>query len=135
VWTQYSGMQIADKGTLYRELHRVVRPGGHLATQEPVAGAVQPPHFPLMWARDASMNFLLQPAELQEHLQAAGFVEIAWEQGLVPLPPPPPAVGNAAPTSLNAILLGDTLATIRDAHERNGAEGRLSVIQAVFERR
>ena len=66
------------------------------------------------------MNFLLQPAELQEHMQAAGFVEIAWEQGLVPLPPPPPAVGNAAPTSLNAILLGDTLAAIRDAHDAMG---------------
>ena len=31
VWTQHSSMNIADKQQLYREIHRVLRPGGRLA--------------------------------------------------------------------------------------------------------
>jgi len=42
VWTQNSGMNIADKERLYRGFARALRPGGVLATQEPMAGPVQP---------------------------------------------------------------------------------------------
>ena len=42
VWTQNSGMNIADKRRLYEGFHRVLRPGGLLALQEPMAGPVQP---------------------------------------------------------------------------------------------
>lgn len=38
VWTQNSGMQIADKVGLYRGFFHVLRPGGRLAQLEPVAG-------------------------------------------------------------------------------------------------
>ena len=39
VWTQNSGMQIADKVRLYREFFRVLRPAGHLAQLEPSSRA------------------------------------------------------------------------------------------------
>ena len=42
VWTQNSGMNIADKERLDAGLHRVLRPGGLLALQELMAGPVQP---------------------------------------------------------------------------------------------
>ena len=48
VWTQNSGMHTAAKDRLYRGFHRVLRPGGLLAFQEPMAGPVQPPIFPVM---------------------------------------------------------------------------------------
>ena len=48
VWTQNSGMNIADKERLYLGFHRVLRPGGRLAFQEPMAGPVQPLIFPVM---------------------------------------------------------------------------------------
>src|SRR2546426_94305 len=54
VWTQNSGMNIADKERLYRGFARALRPGGGLATQEPMAGPVQPRGFPGLWARDPS---------------------------------------------------------------------------------
>ena len=58
VWTQNSGMNIADKERLYAGFHRVLKTGGVLAFQEPMAGSVQPPIYPLMWARDAVNQFL-----------------------------------------------------------------------------
>ena len=54
VWTQNSGMSIPDKERLYVGFARALRPGGVLATQEPMAGPVQPVIFPVMWARDAA---------------------------------------------------------------------------------
>jgi len=37
--------------------HRVLHAGGRLVFQEPMAGPVQPPIFPLMWARSAQRVF------------------------------------------------------------------------------
>ena len=42
VWTQNSGMNVADKDRLYTGFFRALRPGGVLAIQEPMAGPVQP---------------------------------------------------------------------------------------------
>ena len=54
VWTQNSGMQLADKGLLYRGFWRVLRAGGRLAQLQPVAGAAQQPStLPVMWAQHA----------------------------------------------------------------------------------
>ncbi len=50
VWTQNSCMNIADKERLYSGFHRVLRHGGLLALQEPMAGPVQPLIFPVPWA-------------------------------------------------------------------------------------
>ena len=73
VWTQNSGMNIADKERLYAGFHRVLRPGGLLALQEPMAGPVEPLLYPVMWARDASTSFLRTPAEMRAVIEAAGF--------------------------------------------------------------
>src|SRR4051794_4177737 len=61
VWAQNSGMQIEDKARLYSEFHRVLKPGGRLAIQEPMAGPVQPMIYPVMWAPDPSGSFLRRP--------------------------------------------------------------------------
>src|SRR5436190_746598 len=47
VWTQNSGMNIADKERLYAGFVRMLRPGGLLVLQEPMAGSIQPVIFPV----------------------------------------------------------------------------------------
>ena len=52
-WTQHSSMTIADKGRLYGEIHRVLRPGGRPALHEILAGPVSPIYLLAPWARRA----------------------------------------------------------------------------------
>ncbi|MGH7299460.1 MAG: class I SAM-dependent methyltransferase [Candidatus Rokuibacteriota bacterium] len=133
VWTQNSGMNIADKERLYRGFHRVLRPGGLLALQEPMAGPVAPLVYPVMWARDASTSFLRTPPEMRAVIEAAGFRARGWDDVTAQTAGPP--TGAAIPAhSIQRLVMGDGIDEIRRAGHRNRDEGRLVSIQAVFER-
>lgn len=133
VWTQNSGMNIAAKERLYASFHRVLRPGGLLALQEPMAGPVQPPIFPVMWARDAATSFLRVPIEMRALIEAAGFRARAWEDVTTERAGPEP--GAAVPThSIQSLVMGDALAAITRTGRRNRDEGRIVMVQAVFDR-
>lgn len=133
VWTQNSGMNIADKEALYAGFHRVLRPGGLLALQEPMAGPTQPVVYPVMWARDASTSFLRSPDEMRAVIEGAGFRARAWED--MTAETAGPASGAAVPPhSIQRLVMGDAIDAIIAAGHRNRAEGRVVSIQAVFER-
>jgi len=132
VWTQNSGMNIADKDRLYAGFHRVLRAGGLLVLQEPMAGPVQPLVFPVMWARDAAASFLRPPEQMRELIEAAGFQTRAWDDVTDESARP----GAAGPThSIQRLVMGDVLDDIRHAGERNRVEGRSVMVHAVLERR
>lgn len=134
VWTQNSGMNIADKAALYAGFHRVLRPGGTLAFQEPMAGEVSPPHYPLMWADDPSLSFLVSPDELRALIAGLGFDEREWQvvtestsTGTTPSPPP---------HAVQVLVMGaDRLSEIQAASRRNVAERRVTMVHAVFVKR
>jgi len=133
VWTQNSGMNIADKERLYVGFHRVLRPGGRLAFQEPMAGPVQPLIFPTMWARDAATSFLRTPAEMRALIEATGFRASTWNvtgaggPGLAPGAPVPAH-------NIYHLVMGNAMTAISDASNRNNAEGRIVTVEAVFDR-
>lgn len=79
VWTQHITMNIADKQTLFQQIHRVLKPGGILASHEVLAGPNQPPHYPVVWANDATISFLATPQTLKNIVQQSGFIENAWQ--------------------------------------------------------
>ena len=66
-------MNIADKRGLYREIHRVLRPGARLVLSEVVQGPGGAPDYPTPWARTAASSFLATPAETRANLEASGF--------------------------------------------------------------
>jgi SAM-dependent methyltransferase len=78
VCMQHSSMNIADKERLYTEIHRVLRPAGHLALHEIMAGPVAPIHFPVPWARGPEISFSRRPEEVRALITGIGFGESAW---------------------------------------------------------
>ena len=133
VWTQNSGMNIADKERLYAGFHRVLRPGGLLAIQEPMAGPAGPIILPVMWARDAASSFLRPPSEMRALIEAAGFRARAWDD--VTAETAGPLDPAAIPAhSAQRLIMGDRLDAIITAGHRNRDEGRLVSVQAVFHR-
>jgi sarcosine/dimethylglycine N-methyltransferase len=134
VWTQNSGMNIADKERLYAGFARVLRPGGLLVIQEPMAGPVQPVVFPLMWARDATASFLRAPETMRTLIEAAGFQVRAWDDVTAELA----GSGSSAAIpahSVQRIIMADALDAIVRAGHRNREERRIVMTQAVLERR
>ena len=99
--------------------------------QEPMAGPVAPPIFPLMWARDAGSSFLLTPPEMLALIEDAGFTVRAWDDVTVE------TAGSGGPVpahSIQRLVMGAALDEIVRAGNRNREEGRIVMVQAVFDR-
>jgi ubiquinone/menaquinone biosynthesis C-methylase UbiE len=136
VWTQHVAMNIADKGRFYRELRRVVRPGGQLAFFDVVAGGRSPIHFPVPWAADQSLSFLAPASEVEAHVRAAGFEPDIWEDATAEAQAwfsgaleRVRAAGGPPPLGLHLIV--PDLATKAQNMLRNLAEDRVRVLRAV----
>jgi SAM-dependent methyltransferase len=78
VWTEHVAMNIPDKTRLYKEMHRVLKPGGTLAIYDVLAGSSGPVLFPVPWARTPDTSFLVQPNELRKLLKEAEFTVTDW---------------------------------------------------------
>jgi SAM-dependent methyltransferase len=73
------GMNIADKGQLFREVKRVLVPGGVFGIYDQMREAVGDPTFPVPWATTPEVSFVDEPETYKRLLTEAGF-EIVWER-------------------------------------------------------
>ena len=138
VWMQHTWVNIEDKGRLFGEIRRVLRPGGRLALYEIFAGSVAPPHFPVPWADDPAISFLLPPEEGSRLLTAAGFRELVWTDvtgsSIEWFRQLRAAAGQSGPSPLGLHLIIDDFAEKAANVLRNMEEDRIVVAQAVYER-
>ena len=79
VWTEHVQMNIEDKAGFYREQCRVLKAGGQLVFHDIFAGIKDGLYFPVPWAADSSINFLIAVKDLQPLLVELGFEQIRWE--------------------------------------------------------
>lgn len=140
VITQHSTMNISDKPRLYSEVYRVLRSGGQFVFHEMLAGLNGPLHFPVPWARQSDISFLIKPEEVHNLLTKLGFKEVAWKDETPETlewtkgrlsgpsgPPPTPQLGLH-------LLFGPDLKPMFNNIVRNMEEGRLKSYWAVFEK-
>ncbi len=147
VWSQNSAMNIAERDRLYREMRRVLRAGGKLALQEIALGPGGEPHYPVAWAREPAISFLLTPEETRNKLEAARFGIVLWQDTSAATlasararspqktgSPGAPARSPATPPALGThLILGDDWQEMARNSVRNLEEGRVALFNAVLE--
>lgn len=139
VWMQHMSMNIEDKETLYQEAHRVLHPKGRLVFYALFSGDGMPLHYPVPWANDASISFLVQPSVTHHILRQLGFTEhtwrdvtedcIAWFQKVRSNS----RASTPSPLGLQLLMGANARQKIGNLF-RNLAEGRVVMMEAIWER-
>ena len=137
VWMQHMTMNIEDKERLFGQIRRVLRAGGRLALHEILAGSVAPVHFPVPWANDSAISFLVAPPEVRRLLASTRFEELMWTDVTgesIDLLRKLGAAAQGAPAPLGLhLLVGDFAEKFANVL-RNMEEDRIALVQGVFER-
>jgi len=129
-WMQNVGMNIADKRTLYANIHRVLKPGGRFAFQEMAAGEKATSYFPLPWASDPADSHLVSSETMRSLLGESGFIADVFED--TSDAHLSRTVGNAAPGQLTLAVFVNNLAQKAGNARRSLEERQIRLVRGVF---
>lgn len=140
VWSLQMNMNIEDKQAWLNEIYRVLEPGGRAIFYEVCANESTHLHFPVPWAQDGSMSFLVPPESFREIISSAGFEIAAWndktdlaQEAFANTREP---VGEPNLPVLGVYLLvGSDIQTKAYNLRRNLDEGSVSLIESVAVKR
>ncbi|MGE5098192.1 MAG: methyltransferase domain-containing protein [Betaproteobacteria bacterium] len=140
-YSMFVSMNIADKAQLYREIHRVLKPGGWLVLSEIARGEHGDVMYPMPWAATAAESFLSTADDTRRGLRSAGFeVEQvkndlqraldfgAQSRAMVER-------GEKPPYRANALIHGDIAAATLANVARSYKDGSLIPIEVVARKR
>jgi SAM-dependent methyltransferase len=133
VFLQHVAMNIADRTALYREMRRILAPGGRFATYDLVIRDGDPV-YPAPWARDASLSFLLTESETRTALEEVGYKATLWRDDTeVALDWFKAVMGTQLQSGPNlGLVMGPHFPAMTSNLARNLRDGRLGVLSAVL---
>jgi SAM-dependent methyltransferase len=138
-WTQHVAMNIPDKRAMYGEVQRVLKPKGSFAIYDVLQGAGGQVVYPVPWAREASLSFLITPDELRALLVDAGFEIVNWrdttEAGRDWFRQVTARIQNDGVPALGFhLLLGPDFPAMAENVRRNLEENRTALIEVICRR-
>ncbi|MDA0340940.1 MAG: class I SAM-dependent methyltransferase, partial [Proteobacteria bacterium] len=144
VVTQHASMNIEDKAALYREIARVLEPGGRFGFYDIMQGPGGDVHYPAPWAVNPEISFLAEPDAVKALIEAAGLRQLKWEdvseKGLAWMAEQKAAREAKAargeadgPTGPSVLMRHGAAEKLRNI-ARNLHEGRIVTILGVFEK-
>ncbi len=132
-WTQHVAMNIHDRDGLYASVFRVLKPGGSFAIYDVVATSDEPLTYPVPWASDPSISFLLTADQMRDSLHRAGFADASWadttEQAIAWFGQLLASQGNS-PLGLG-VIMGPDFPLMAKNLMTNLQEGRARLCQAI----
>lgn len=132
VFLQHVAMNIEDRHGLYREMRRMLTPGGRLAFYDLVLrnGDVL---YPVPWAREVSTSFLLSEEDTRIALGRVGFKALLWRDDTQAAIEWFKAMAGPPPNGLNlGVVIGPDFPVVTRNLARNIGENRLGVLSAVL---
>ena len=135
-WSIQMNMNVEDKLGWLKELHRVLKPGGRAVLYEVCGHKNTPVHFPVPWAQDSTMSFLVAPEPFRTIITSAGFDVEVWndktvlaQQAFAHMTEPS---GEPSLPELGVhLLVGNDILTKAYNLHRNLDEERVSLIELV----
>jgi ubiquinone/menaquinone biosynthesis C-methylase UbiE len=79
VWTEHVQMNVKGKNQFYSEIYRVLKKGGKFVSHDVFKGGISEVYYPVPWAEDESISFLMEPSEVEQILKSLNYKISYWE--------------------------------------------------------
>jgi len=79
IFIQHVLMNIENKSQLLSQIYKILSPKGRLALNTICTGSIRPILFPVIFASDPSISFLIPENELHQLIINSGFEELSWD--------------------------------------------------------